>query len=115
MSDLKLTASVLSVGGQHIAQLRIGVQVFTIMPVYREDRDEKSLDSAQYIADMLTKAIAKHDAALLAQRDKLLAVCREMAVWFTDFDEDADLVEWLENFPLSSLEAAIAEVENYDV
>lgn len=76
MSD-KLTVSVLSGNNHsvHWAVLWSGECNFDVSSVVEKR------ESAQWVADMLTKAIAKHDktvnAELIAQRDRLVEVCKK--------------------------------------
>ncbi len=84
----KLTASVVvPPGGGFCARLAIDRQGFRITPAYRVDEMTSAEDCARHMAAMLTKAIATHDAAvnaeLTTQRDKLVAMCREIVVGST--------------------------------
>ena len=41
------------------AAFSVGVQSFNIMPVYFEDEDEKALESAEFMADTLRRALER--------------------------------------------------------
>ena len=50
---------VMQEGGNHYAHLTIGNQGFAIIPIYRDGKDDDARESAQWMADMLDKAITQ--------------------------------------------------------
>lgn len=116
MSD-KLTASVVTANGLHWACLRNDMQTFHgVEPVYDEATVEGARESAQSVADTLTKAIAKHDKAvnaeLLALRDRLGAALRDLHDEQNGPPSIRDKVKW--HASMTEAEAVLAIVEKAD-